>query len=173
MVLAQYSCNCGSSRDNSSKGIRWFHKNISNICRNSWLCNCIHSFSKSFTSISEGQKIVDLSLIAEENKYTVQNVREQLGATKVATVLCLPSGSSRQLLTSQINRYKDFQPIIAFTKVDECQLYAREMCVLASKNVKVGFMTGSKTILSSLALSEPTVLATHLDTYITDELNDE
>ena len=34
-------------------------------------------------------------------------------------------------------------------------------------------MTGSKTILSSLALSESNVLATHLDTYITDELNDE
>ena len=128
---------------------------------------------KSFTSICAGQKIVDLSLIAEESKYLVQNVREQLGATKVTTVLCLPSGSSRQLLTSQINKYKDFQPIIAFTKVDECQLYARELCVLASKNVKVGFMTGSKTILSSLALSESNVLATHLDTYITDELNDE
>ena len=128
---------------------------------------------KSFTSICASQKIVDLSLIAEENKYTVQNIREQLGATKVATVLCLPSGSSRQLLTSQINKYKDFQPIIAFTKVDECQLYARELCVLASKNVKVGFMTGSKTILSSLALAESNVLATHLDTYITDELNDE
>ena len=128
---------------------------------------------KSFTSICAGQKIVDLSLIAEESKYLVQNVREQLGATKVTTVLCLPSGSSRQLLTSQINKYRDFQPIIAFTKIDECQLYARELCVLASKNVKVGFMTGSKTILSSLALAESNVLATHLDSYISDELNDE
>jgi flagellar biosynthesis GTPase FlhF len=128
---------------------------------------------KSFTNICAGQKIVDLSLIAEESKYLIENVREQLGATKVTTVLCLPSGSSKQLLTSQINKYRDFQPIIAFTKVDECQLYARELCVLADKNVKVGFMTGSKTILSSLALSEPNVLATHLDTYITDELNDE
>jgi flagellar biosynthesis GTPase FlhF len=128
---------------------------------------------KGFTSICSGQKIVDLSLIAEESKYLVKNVREQLGATKVTTVLCLPSGSSRQLLTRQINTYRDFQPIIAFTKVDECQLYARELCVLASKNVKVGFMTGSKTILSSLALAESNVLATHLDTYITDELNDE
>ncbi len=128
---------------------------------------------ESFASLCTGQKIVDLSLIAEESKYLVQNVREQLGATKVTTVLCCPSGSSRQLLTSQINMYKDFQPIIAFTKVDECQLYARELCVLASKNVRVGFMTGSRTILSSLALSESNVLATHLDKYITEEINDE
>ena len=80
-----------------------------------------------FYKYLRGQKIVDLSLIAEESKYLVQSVREQLGATKVDC--SLPSfGSSRQLLTSQINS-KDFQPIIAFTKVDECQLYMPERCV--------------------------------------------
>ena len=128
---------------------------------------------KNFKSICSGQKIVDLSLIAEESKYLIQNVRDQLGATKVTTVLCLPSGSSRELLTSQISKYKDFKPIIAFTKVDECQLFPRELCVLANKHVKMGFITGSKTILGSLALSGPDVLASHLDSYITDEICDE
>ena len=124
---------------------------------------------KSFESLCSGQKIVDLSLIAEESKYFIRNVREQIGATKVTTILCLPSGSSKQLITSQIDKYEDFKPIIAFTKVDECQLFARELCVLSKKNIKMGFITGSKTILGSLALSEPDVLASHLDSYITEE----
>ena len=126
-----------------------------------------------FTGICSGQKIVDVSLIEEESKYLIKHVRDQIGATKVTTVLCLPSSSSRQLLNSQINKYKDFKPIIAFTKADECQLFPRELCVLANKNVKMGFITGSKTILGSLALSEPDVLASHLDSYITEELSDE
>ena len=127
-----------------------------------------------FTSICSGQKIVDLSLIEEESKYFIQNVRDKIGATKkVTTVLCLSSGSNRQLLNSQINQYKNFKPIIAFTKADECQLFPRELSVLANKNVKMGFITGSKTILGSLALSEPDVLAGHLESYITDELTDE
>ena len=128
---------------------------------------------KNFKSICSGQKIVDLSLIAEENKYFIRNVRDQIGATKVTTILCLPSGSSKQLITSQIRKYEDFKPIVAFTKVDECQLFARELCVLSNKNIKMGFITGSKTILGSLALSEPDVLASHLDSYITDEFSDE
>ena len=126
-----------------------------------------------FTGICSGQKIVDVSLIEEESKYLIKNVRDQIGATKVTTILCLPSGSSRQLLNGQINKYKDFKPIIAFTKADECQLFPRELCVLANKNVKMGFITGSKTILGSLALSEPDVLASHLDSYISEELSDE
>ena len=52
MVLAQYSGNCGSFRDTSFKGIRWFHKNIPSFYRNHWLLNCIHSVSKSITSIT-------------------------------------------------------------------------------------------------------------------------
>ena len=59
---------------------------------------------------------MDMSLIEEESKYFIQNVRDQLGATKVTTVLCLPSGSSRQLLSSQINKYKHFTPVIALPK---------------------------------------------------------
>ena len=33
----------------------------------------------------------------------IENVRDHLGATKVATIICLPSGSSKELLTYQIN----------------------------------------------------------------------
>ena len=128
---------------------------------------------KNFESICSGQKIVDVSLITEESKYLIQNVRDQLGATKVTTVLCLPSGSSKQLLTSQISKYMDFKPIIAFTKIDECQLFARELCVLASKHVKMGLITGSKTILGSVALSVPDVLARHLESYINEGFSDE
>jgi flagellar biosynthesis GTPase FlhF len=128
---------------------------------------------KNFESICSGQKIVDVSLITEESKYLIQNVRDQLGATKVTTVLCLPSGSSKQLLNNQISKYMDFKPIIAFTKIDECQLFARELCVLANKHVKMGLITGSKTILGSVALSGPDVLARHLESYITDGLSDE
>jgi flagellar biosynthesis GTPase FlhF len=126
-----------------------------------------------FDTICPGQKIVDTSLGAEESKYLIQNIRNQVGATKVTTILCLPSGISRQLLSAQINKYKEFKPIMAFTKIDECRLFARELSVLHDKNVKIGFLTGSKTILGSLALSEPDVLANHLESYLTDEFNDE
>ncbi len=128
---------------------------------------------RGFADICIGQKIIDTSLIAEESKYLIKNVRDHLGATRVATVLCLPSGSSRELLNCEIDKYREFNPTIAFTKVDECQIFPRELCVLADKNVKIGFLTGSRTILGSLALSEPDVLFSHLESYIIDELNHE
>ena len=76
-------------------------------------------------------------------------------------------------MSAQVNKYKDFKPIIAFTKIDECRLFPRELCILHDKNVKMGFLTGSKTILGSLALSVSDVLASHLESYMAEELNDE
>jgi flagellar biosynthesis GTPase FlhF len=126
-----------------------------------------------FDTICKSQKIVDTSLGVEECKYLIENIRNKVGATKVTTILCIPSGSSRQLVADQINKYTDLNPIIAFTKIDECRLFPRELCVLFNKNIKMGFLTGSKTILGSLALSESDVLSSHLESYINDEFKDE
>ena len=104
---------------------------------------------RGFVKICNGQKIVDVSLIEEESKYLIKNVKAELGATKVTTVLCLPTGSSKQFLHNQIGNYSDLKPIIAFTKADECKLFPRELCVLANKNIRMGFLTGSRTILGS------------------------
>ena len=126
-----------------------------------------------FTEICSGQKVVDVSLVTEESKFFIKKIRDEIGATKVTTVLCLPSGSSKQLLIKQISHYTDLKPIIAFTKADECGLFPRELCVLFNKNVKMGFLTGSRNILGSLALSEPEVLASHFESYLTDEFGHE
>ena len=128
---------------------------------------------KDLDNICVNQKIVDLSLVTEENKLLIQRVKNQTGATKVSTVLCLPAGASKQFLESQIKIYADLKPVIAFTKADECKLYPRELCVLADKNIKIAFITGSKTILGSLAASDPNVLASHFQSYLNNELENE
>ncbi len=124
-----------------------------------------------FEKLCNGKRIVDLSSIAEESKYFIKDVKDKIGATKVATILCLPTGANKQFIEDQIATYMNLNPIIAFSKADECKLYPRELSVLANKNVKVGFITGSKTILSSLAVTEPEVLASHLESYLIDEVN--
>ena len=123
--------------------------------------------------IFDGQMIVDLSSIAEENKHFIQSEKNKVGATKVAVILCLPASGSKQFIEDQIDFYRDLKPVIAFTKADECKLYPRELCVLAHKDIKMSFITGSRTILGSLAASEPEVLASHLESYLNNGFENE
>ena len=126
-----------------------------------------------FNEICDDQMIVDLCSISEENKHFVHNVRNKIGATKVATILCLPTGGSKQFIESQINVYGALKPIVAFTKADECKVYPRELCVLADKQIKMGFITGSKTILGSVAASDPDVLSNYLESYLSSSFENE
>ena len=50
-----------------------------------------------FNKICDDQKIVDMSSVSEENKNFIQNIRKNIGATKVATILCLPAGAVSSL----------------------------------------------------------------------------
>jgi flagellar biosynthesis GTPase FlhF len=113
-------------------------------------------------SLAGGQKIIDVSLTDGYAKSLISSVRNKIGATKVTTILCLPGGANKQLLINQLESYKNLNPLIAFTKLDECELFPRELSVIAEKSMKIGFITGSRSILGSLALAKPQVLSKYL-----------
>ena len=77
--------------------------------------------------------IVDLSSISKEINILFRSIKNKIGATKVATILCLPTSGSKQFIENQIDFYGELKPLIAFTKADECKLYPRELCILADK----------------------------------------
>ena len=92
-------------------------------------------------------------------------MRNEIGATKVTTILCLPGSANKQLISNQLAAYKDLNPLIAFTKLDESEIFPRELSLIAEKNIKIGFITGSRSILGSLALAKPEVLSKYLSNY--------
>ncbi len=115
--------------------------------------------------IPSGQKIIDVSSIEVHAKHLISSARNEIGATKVTTVLCLPGSSNKQLIKNQLETYKDLNPLIAFTKLDESEIFPRELSLIAEHNVKIGFITGSRSILGSLALASPEVLSKYLSNY--------
>ena len=93
MVLAQYSCNCGSFRDIALKH-QMVYKNIPSFYRNHWLLNCIHSFSKSITSITCCH---DLCNLVGFGNYTSSSSRlvffgEKLGVTEIIGIFLIIVG---------------------------------------------------------------------------------
>ncbi len=112
--------------------------------------------------IPHSQKIVDVSSVEAHAIHLISAARNEIGATKVTSILCLPGSSNKQLISNQLEAYKDLNPLIAFTKLDESEIFPRELSVIAEKNVKIGFITGSRSILGSLALAKPEVLCKYL-----------
>ena len=79
--------------------------------------------------------IIDVSADIADTLNIVKSVREKVGSNKVLTIVVIPSGSSRHYLKKLLEFYGSIDPIVAFTKLDENNISAEELSVIAEKNV--------------------------------------
>ena len=62
----------------------------------------------------------------------------------------------------QAAQKKGIKPIIALSKLDECEIGPEEFSKLAELNSKIGIITGTNDIVGSLALASENVLTQYL-----------
>jgi flagellar biosynthesis protein FlhF len=66
------------------------------------------------------------------------------------------------MINSMMNFYKNSFPTIAITKLDESHISAEEICVFAELNCKIGILSGSRSIIGSIAFAKSEVLAQYM-----------
>ena len=71
-------------------------------------------------------------------------------------------GSSNKLIGSLHKDAEKLNPIIALSKLDECEIGAEEFSKLSELDSKIGFITGTDNIIGSLAISSENVLTQYL-----------
>ena len=88
------------------------------------------------------------------NKITLDN--------KCSNVIALQASTNRNMIKSIIKSYKNSFPTIALTKLDEANIGSEELSILGELSCKVGILSGSKSIIGSLAFAKSEVLAQYM-----------
>lgn len=116
------------------------------------------------TAIQEtsSRMIVDVNATAGDAKQAVCEVVSRLGAHKVTVVQAIPGGCSATMITHQCRRFRDLEPMIALTKLDECEAMPAELSALALEGSGVGLLTGTRSIVGGIAIATMPILAQHL-----------
>ena len=110
----------------------------------------------------EKKLIIDVSADIVDTLNIVKSVREKVGSNKVLTIVVIPSGSSRHYLKKLLEFYGSIDPIVAFTKLDENNISAEELSVIAEKKCSVGYLTDTRSILKSINFTNKEILAQYL-----------
>ena len=79
-----------------------------------------------------------------------------------SNLLSLPASSNKNMIDSMINFYKNSFPTIALTKLDESHIGAEELSIFAELNCKIGILSGSRSIIGSIAFAKSEVLAQYM-----------
>ena len=90
-----------------------------------------------------------------------QSVTRVLGTHKVTVVQAIP-GSSATMISHQCGVWRALKPMIALTKLDECEAMPAELSALALEGNGVGLLTGTKSIVGGIAIATMPILAQYL-----------
>ena len=81
---------------------------------------------------------------------------------KYLNLLAIPACTNKNMINSIMSFYKNTFPTICLTKLDESNISAEELSVLAELNCKIGILSGSRSIIGSIAFAKCEVLAQYM-----------
>ena len=116
------------------------------------------------TAVQEtsNRMIVDVNATPEDAITVIREVTQLLGSGKVIVVQAIPGGSSATMISHQCKLYHKLNPMIALTKLDECEAMPAELSALALEGSGVGLLTGTKSIVGGIAIATMPILAQYL-----------
>ena len=116
------------------------------------------------TAVQEtsNRMIIDLNATPEDAITAIREVMQRLGSGKVTVVQAIPGGSSATMIGHQCRLYRKLTPMIALTKLDECEAMPAELSALALEGSGVGLLTGTKSIVGGIAIATMPILAQYL-----------
>ena len=108
------------------------------------------------------QMIVDVSASPERALEAISTCCRDIGTSKVGVIQALPGGSSATMIKHQCTHYADLDPMIALTKLDECEAMPPELSALATHGAGIGLLTGTKSIVGGIAIATSQILTQYL-----------
>lgn len=111
---------------------------------------------------TSNRMIVDVSASPEQAVDAITNCCRNLGSGKVTVVQALPGGSSATMISHQCAHYFSLDPVIALTKLDECEAMPPELSALALDGTGIGLLTGTKSIVGGIAIATSQILTQYL-----------
>lgn len=116
------------------------------------------------TAIQEtsNRMIVDVDAGSSDALEAILAARQHLGRGRVSVVQAVPGGSSATMITHQCRLFQKLKPLIALTKLDECETRPAELSALALEGSGVGLLTGTTAIVGGIAIATTPILAQYL-----------
>ena len=143
---------------------------------NSELVNFGRLLNLNVSSISSIEDIIKFVNTNHDNKKLIIDVSQEIINTsgyiqylekltlnkKCSNLIALPASTNKNMIESIIRFYRDTFPVIGLTKLDEANINAEELSILGELNCKIGILSGSRSIIGSIAFAKREVLAQYM-----------
>ncbi len=108
------------------------------------------------------QFILDISSDTDKTVQLLNQAVEVFSPREIAIIQTLPGNYNKQMISHQTSLYEKLEPMIALTKLDECELSPTELSALISARAQIALLTGTKSIVGAIAIASEAILSQYL-----------
>jgi flagellar biosynthesis GTPase FlhF len=94
--------------------------------------------------------IIDTNLETEALQDMLGELRSTLG-DDLTVIVALPLGSSLGKIKSELGKFAAFDPVVALTKLDECELSPQEASQIAETGTQIAWLSGTRALTETMA----------------------
>ena len=106
--------------------------------------------------------VVDVTLSVEQSLNYLGQLYDHLGSADMQAIMSLQGGSSASLITQSLAAYKQINPLIALTKLDECETTPAEFSALAEQQASIALLSGTRSVVGALAFASGNIISQYL-----------
>ena len=117
-----------------------------------------------FIDINKGHKklIVDVSQEVMNTSGFIKYLEKITLNKNCSNLIALPASINKNMIRSIMKLHKSTFPTIGLTKLDEANITSEELSILGELNCKIGILSGSRSIIGSIAFAKREVLAQYM-----------
>ena len=106
--------------------------------------------------------VIDVASDSTDAVEKVHSIQSHLGASEVGTLLAIPGSTSESMISTTIKRFYAVHPLVALTKLDECETQPAEFSTLAENHTKIALLSGTKSVIDPAVFASENILLQYL-----------
>ena len=106
--------------------------------------------------------VIDVTAAPDEATKKIAEIKAHVGAKDVGIIATIPGSTSRAMIELTMQRFADLAPMIALTKLDECETTAPEFSAYVEQGARISILSGTKSLIGASLFASENILLQYL-----------
>ena len=106
--------------------------------------------------------VIDVTAMPDEASQKISEIKGHVGAKDIGIIATIPGSTSRAMIELTMQRFADLAPMIALTKLDECETTANEFSAYVEQGARISILSGTKSVIGASIFASENILLQYL-----------
>jgi flagellar biosynthesis protein FlhF len=106
--------------------------------------------------------VIDVTAMPDEASQKIAEIKAHVGAKEIGIIATIPGSTSRAMIELTMQRFAALAPMIALTKLDECETTASEFSAYVERGARISILSGTKSVIGASIFASENILLQYL-----------